>query len=469
MDKSSHRVLRRDLTQGSVVKKLLLFALPLIASNLIMQFYNVADSVIVGQFVGKEALAAVGASFPAMFFFNALFMGVSTGAGIAVSQYFGAKNFDELKKVVSTTFTLILIFGSVITVVGLLGSRPLLSLIGTPSNIIDDTTAYLTIIFVGTIGNMIYAIGSGILRGLGDSKWPLYFLILSSVLNIILDIIFVAVFGWNVPGVAWATIISHVISGILIVIRLNTGGYGVRFSLRSLMLDRNTTRTIIRLGLPTGIQMMTMSLGMMVIQSFANRFGSDFIAANNVIMRTDGFAILPMQAIGMAVTTFVGQNIGAGKTERAKRGINTAALIIFGIGIVMGLILWFFGVYVIRAFTPDPDVLEIGERGIKVLAFVYCFMGLDQCFGGAMRGAGAAIAPMVTGLIALLLRIPIAYFLAVVPHNYMGLFYAMAMTMILSCTMIFIYYKKGNWRNKGIAHLAPPPPPEKFAETGSGS
>jgi putative MATE family efflux protein len=312
------------------------------------------------------------------------------------------------------------------------------------------------IIFAGTIGNMLYVIGGGILRGMGDAKWPLYFLIFSSILNAILATLFVVVLGWGVAGTATATVISQFVSGILIVLRLNYGGYGVKFSFRELLLDKVSASTIIRLGLPTGIQMMTMSLGMMIIQSFANGFGADFIAANNAIMRADGFAMLPMQAIGMAVTTFVGQNIGAGLIDRANHGIRTAAFIIIGIGITMGVILFFLGVYIIHAFTSDPNVIAIGKSGIQVIAFVYCFIGLDQCFGGAMRGAGAAIAPMVTGLSAQFLRIPVAYFLAVIPGNYMGLFYSMAITSVVSVTMIFIYYKRGTWRNKAVVRPMAP-------------
>jgi Na+-driven multidrug efflux pump len=246
------------------------------------------------------------------------------------------------------------------------------------------------------------------------------------------------------------------VSAVLIIIRLNTGDYGVKFSLKNLTIDKPSAKTIIRLGLPTGIQMMTMSLGMMIIQSFSNGFGSDFIAANNAIMRADGFAMLPMQAIGMAVTTFVGQNIGAGMLDRAKHGIKSAAFIIIGIGVTMGVILWFLGVYIIQAFTSDPNVIGIGKSGIQVIAFVYCFIGLDQCFGGAMRGAGAAIAPMVTGLTAQFLRIPIAYFLAVLPYNYMGLFYSMAITSVVSVSMIFFYYRRGTWRNKAVVRPMAP-------------
>ncbi len=450
MDKQKATDLKRDLTQGSVLKKLLGFSIPLVISYFVMQLYNVADSIIVGQFVGPDALAAVGAGFPVMMFFNGLYMGISTGATVVISQLYGAKASEGLKKASSTTFTLTLVIGAVITIVGMLLTRPFLSLLGTPANIIDDSVAYLTIIFAGTLGNLVYSIGSGVLRGLGDSKWPLYFLVFSSILNITFDLLFVVAFNWGVPGVAAATLIAQLISGAFVYYRINRGSYGLRFNFRELGVHWDTARTILRLGLPTGIQQMAISAGSMIIQSFANRFGSTFIAANSTVMRADGFAVLPMLAIGSGITTFVGQNIGAGNLERSKKGIKISAIIIVAIGLIMGTVMWFYGSYIIRAFTDDPAVIEIGDRGIRVLAWFYCFIGIEWCFAGAMRGAGAAIAPMITTLSANLCRIPVAYFLAVRPDNYMGLFYSMAFSMVLGSSLIFIYYLKGNWRDKSV-------------------
>ncbi|MGI6577800.1 MAG: MATE family efflux transporter [Eubacteriales bacterium] len=451
MEKTSTTESKRDLTQGSVIKKLIMFALPLIASFLIMQLYNVADSIVVGNFVGPDALAAVSVSFPIMMFFNALYMGVSTGATVVISQYYGAKDEESLEKASSTTFTLTILVGVIITVLGIFLSKPILQLLKTPDNIINDSAAYLAIVFAGTLGSLVYSIGSGVLRGLGDSKWPMYFLIFSSILNVSLNLLFVIVFNMGVPGVAWATMIAHFASGVLVYYRVNRGGYGIRFNFKKMKIDWQIAKIILKLGLPSGIQSMAMSLGSMIIQSFANRFGSTFIAANNSVMRADGFAILPMMAIGSALTTFVGQNIGAGKIDRAKKGIKSSALIIIGIGVIMGAVMWFNGSYVIRAFTDDPIVLEIGERGIRTIAWFYSFIGLEFAFAGAMRGAGASVAPMVTTLSANLCRIPIAYFLAVVPNDYMGLFYSMVSSMIIGTTLIFLYYLKGNWRNKSVA------------------
>ena len=441
-------VQKGDLTEGSIVKKLTLFALPLIAGNIVMQLYNVADSVVVGNFVGSDALAAVGACFPVMMCFNALFWGLSMGAGILIAQCFGAKQQEKLQNAINTTFAITLLLGVIITVLGALFSRQVLELIKTPENILADSATYLSIIFYATIGNMIYNMGSGILRGMGDSRWPLLFLIFCSAMNVILDLVFVIYLDMGVAGVAWATLISQCSSAVLVVLRIHFGGYAARVQYKKLRIYKDSMAQILRLGLPSGIQEMCFSLGMMVVQSFANSFGSNFIAANSIIMKVDGFAVMPMMGIGAAISTFVGQNMGAGKVDRAKKGIKSAVLMVVSIGLVMGVILITVGHYFLLAFTQEEAVLEIARNGLRFLAFLYTVMGIGAVMGGAMRGAGAAIAPMVTSLLGLVARIPVAYFVAVVPHNYMGIFYAMAAAMIVNATLISYYYFKGNWKDK---------------------
>ena len=256
---------RGDLTTGSIPKKLLMFSLPMIAGNLISQLYNVVDSIVVGNFVGSDALAAVSASFPIMMLFNAMFWGIAVGSGIVISQNFGAKRYDVLNKAVNTSFALVYISGIIITILGTAFSGPLLRLLGTPENIINDSTIYLAIIFAGTLGKMAYNIGGGILRGMGDSRWPLVFLSVSAVLNIILDLIFVVVFKWGVAGVAIATIIAHIVSGALVHMRINSGVYPVHVSLKSMRIEKDLAATIIRLGIPAAIQNVAMSLGSVII------------------------------------------------------------------------------------------------------------------------------------------------------------------------------------------------------------
>ncbi len=451
MNPARPRDSRGDLTEGPIAKKLLIFSLPMIVGNLISQLYNVVDSIVVGNFVGSDALAAVSASFPIMMLFNAMFWGVAVGAGIVIAQNFGAKRYDVLNKAVNTAFGLVYASGLIITIIGVLFSGPLLRLLGTPENIIGDSTVYLAIIFAGTLGNMAYNIGGGILRGMGDSRWPLVFLTVSAVLNIVLDLLFVVVFHWGVAGVAIATIISHIVSGALVHIRINSGVYPVHVSLKSMLqIDKPLSATIIRLGVPAAIQNVAMSLGSVIIQSFANRFGSNYIAANSIVQKVDGFAIVPMMAFGMALSTFVGQNVGAGRHDRAKEGIHVAMTTITGFGLILGVFLWFFGHPLMRAFTDNQTVLDIGFVGIRILAFFYFIMGMNQNLAGAMRGAGASVAPMVTSIAGSLVRIPVAYFIAVVPHNMYGLFWSMVASILVQFVLLYSYFHSGHWKNFSV-------------------
>jgi len=449
-DNTQAHHLRGDLTEGNITKKLLIFSIPMIVGNLISQLYNVVDTIVVGNFVGSDAVAAVSASFPIMMLFNALFFGVSIGAGIVVAQNYGAKRLDIVNKTVNTAFVLVYIVGVIITIGGLALARPMLELLGTPTNIIGDSTTYLAIIFAGSLGNMAYYIGGGILRGMGDSRYPLIFLSVSAALNIILDLLFVIAFHWGVAGVAIATIISHFVSGALVHIRVNSGVYPVHVSLKSMRIDKPLTATILRLGIPSAIQNVAMSLGSVVIQSFANRFGSNYIAANAIVQKVDGFVIIPMMSFGMALSTFVGQNVGAGKIERARDAINTALRLIVVFGLILGVVLWFFGGNVMRIFTDNQTVLSVAGQGIRILAFFYFIMGLNQNLSGAMRGAGASYAPMAVSIIGNFLRIPVAYFIAVRPENQYGLFWAMVFSIIIQFILLFSYYRTGHWKTQGI-------------------
>ena len=469
---------RTDLTKGPIVKKLLVFAMPIIAGNIIMQFYNVADSIIVGQFVGSDALAAVTVSFPIMMLFNALFMGLSMGANIIIAQYKGAGDNEAMERSVNTTFSLCIAVGAVVTVFGMLISRPLLVFLGTPENILRDSSVYLVIIFAGTIGNTIYMLSNGLTRGIGDSRWPLYSLIMASVMNVILDLVFVIVFGWGIAGVAIATVISQFFSGIVLVLRFVRGKYGFKLSLSNMKkINGQIVTLIFRLGIPASVQNVAMSLGAVIIQSFANNFGSDYIASNGIIMRVDGFIIMPMFGVGMAVTTFVGQNIGAGNVERAKKGTYKALQMTIGICLALGVILYFFGIYLMRAFTDNVQVLDMGLNGLRFLAFFYVCIGINLCVGGAVRGAGEANMPALAAIISNLIRIPFAYWLAVMPlnnaiagavssgafatrelaklagvgiDNYMGLFYSMGISMSCGAIMMVLYFRFGKWQTKGI-------------------
>ncbi|MCL2057804.1 MAG: MATE family efflux transporter [Oscillospiraceae bacterium] len=439
-----------DLTEGPVVKKILLFALPIMASNLLLQLYNAVDSIVIGQYAGAEALAAVGVSNPVMMLFNAIFMGFSVGASIVISQSFGAKNIERLRRSINTTLSLAFMVGTAITVFGVVFCRPLLRIMNVPGDVIDNASTYLTIIFIGTLGNVFFNYGGGILRGMGDSRWPLIALSISCILNIVLDVWFVFGLGWGIAGVAWATIIGQTLSGLVLAVRINRIGYG-KISLNEMLHpDPGLIKTIVRLGLPSALQQMAMSLSGVISLSFTNRFGAIFIASNTVVMRMDGFVIMPMFGLSMSATTFVGQNIGAGKIDRVKNGINKVLMMVAALSITMGVVMYFWGYMFAWAFTSEPGVIAIAKQGIQIICFVYIFMGTDFTLGGAMRGAGVAFVPMFTSITGNVIRILLVYFLAIVPHNYLGVFYAMASSMVISCVIIFTYYRLGNWRNKGV-------------------
>ena len=473
----------RDLTQGSILKKLVLFALPMMLGNLFQQFYNVVDSWVVGNYAanGTACLAAVNASFPIMMFFNSIYIGISMGATIILSQYKGAKDYKQLEKGMTTTFMLSIWCGIIITVIGLLTARLILEALGTPEAILDSATVYLRIIFAGTLGNILYNGMNGMLRGLGDAKFPMYALLFAAVLNIALDMLFVIAFHWDVAGVAWATIISHLISGLLLVWKQNTGVYGAKVDFRNLRMEKEMLKLILKLGLPAAIQNAAFSVGNMIIQSFSNRFGVNYIAANAIIMKADGFAVLPMIGLQMAATSYVGQNIGAGNIKRTNKGIGVACGLGVIISIIIGALLLLFGKNLMAAFNVHDQALQMGIRGLNFIAYFYIFMALQNIIGGSLRGAGASAAAAISVIVATVLRIPLGYFLAIRPLNaacqaaveagqyataklaeaagvgiehYFGLIQTWGFGMALSLIVMLPYFFFGNWRSKGITNQA---------------
>jgi putative MATE family efflux protein len=313
---------------------------------------------------------------------------------------------------------------------------------------------------------------------MGDSRWPLYAMIIATILNIIFDTLFSIVLGWGVAGVAWATLGAQFISGIILLARINTGIYGARITIAQILKpDGFAASNIARLGMPSGIQGIAMSLGGLVIMSFANNFGADFVTANAVMQRVDGFAIMPIMGLGMATTTFSGQNIGAGNIERTRKGIYIALSTILSLAVVMGVVMWFTGPTIMRIFNVSDHVLEIGLKGIRWVCFFYAFMGMEQCVAGAVRGAGAAMMPLINSFIAQAGRLTFTYVFAIVPLNaaiqaaveagkyvsfeqakaagvgldgYMGIFYAMSAGMVAGAILNLLYFRFGNWQSKGI-------------------
>jgi len=385
----------RDMTEGSIIKQILVFSLPLMFGNVFQMLYNTVDSIVVGNYVSTQALAAVGSTTMItnmlVFFFN----GFSVGAGVIISRFFGAKETARLHKAIETTMAATFIFCIVLTIAGVLGVKPMLKFMATPDDVFADATTYLTIYFLGFSGLLIYNMGSGILRAVGDTIRPLYFLILTSIMNIVLDLFFVKGLHTGIEGVAYATIISQFVSAILIMVLLLRSKDVYRLSLRDLCLDREILKLIFMVGLPTGIQSVITAFSNIFVQSYINFFGSSCMAGWSSYNKLDSFIMLPMSSIAMAATTFVSQNIGAGKVKRADDGTRIS----IGLGVlvtaVIALFLYIFARPAIRLFSAEEAVIEYGSLFIHANVFFLIFNCVNHTLAGALRGRGDSKGPMV--------------------------------------------------------------------------
>jgi len=437
---------KTDLTTGPIFRTLLVFAMPILLGSIITQLYNVADSIVVGRFKGTEALAAVSAATPVMSIINLFMIGLSSGSNVVIAQHAGSGDTDVLQKSVETISCLTLLCSAFITVFGLVICRPLLRLLGTPEEILADSVKYLVVIFLGTTGNLVYQMGSGALRGMGDSKWPFYFLVLCSFLNIGFDLIAVIVLDMGVFGVAIATAVAQLISGIGIIYRMNHGGYPVRVGIKRIALDRQECSRILNIGLPAAIQNIGNSLAALFVQSSVNVFGSTFISANSIVSKIENIIYIPFMALATALATFVGQNMGRFRMERIRKGINYSIISLCGLGVFLCL-----GLIALRnvfpyIFTEDELVAEYASAGLFIMSFSCLFCGADRVLVHAMRGAGKSIVPMITAQFGAFSRIPLAYFLGARTGNYRGIFYAMLIATFLRCAAIVGYYYLGGWK-----------------------
>jgi len=448
----------KDLTQGTPWKRILEFTIPMLIGNVVQQFYNTADSIIVGRYIGDNALAAVGSAFPILNLLLVLFVGISVGAGIIVSQYFGAKDRIQLSKAIGTSITLTALASLIIMIVGPLVTKPLLMLLNTPPSIIDWCADYLNIFFLGIAGFTFYNILAGILRGLGDSASALLFLFISTVLNVVLDIWFVAGFDMGVAGVALATVIAQGISAILCLLKLMRIKDSFELNWSMLKLNKELSLKLIKLGLPSGLTQAIFSMAMIVVQSLTNSFGELVIACNVIVMRVDGFAMMPNFSFGSALTTFTGQNIGGQRLDRVEEGALTGTKIAVATATVITIFILLFGRYLINIFTDTAELVDLSMRMMRILAFGYIAMAVTQCLSGVMRGAGDTITPMWISLFTTVaLRIPIAYGIAYVTRSELyptgrpeSIFISLLISWTLGALITFVYYRKGKWRKLDI-------------------
>lgn len=447
-----------DMTTGKPWEKILTFTAPMIIGNIAQQLYSTVDSVIVGQYVGDNAIAAIGASGPILNLLLVLFMGISVGAGVMVSQYFGAKDREELSRTIGNCISLNAIASIIIMVLGALLARPLLVLLDTPESILDWSTSYLVILCIGIAGSSYYNILCGVLRGLGDSISALVYLLVATVLNIVLDLLFVAQFNMGVAGVAWATIIAQAVSAILCVFKLRRMSDIFDFKLRYMKISAVHTGHIIRLGIPSGLTQAIFSMAMIVVQSLTNSFGETLIAASVIIMRVDGFAMMPNFSFGNAMTTYAGQNVGARKFDRLEQGSKQGTLLAVGTATAITGIILLFGKFLMGIFTDTKELVNLSYEMMCLVAVGYIAVAVTQSLSGVMRGAGDTTTPMWISMITTIaIRIPVAYgiaYLTRTPENPNGSYYCLYISLLVSWVMgaliTTFFYLRGNWKKKAL-------------------
>ncbi len=435
-----------DMTRGVIWKAMVSFAVPIFLGQLFQQLYNTADSVIVGQFVGKDALAAVASSGNLIFMMTGFFIGLFVGAGVIISRYFGAKDYKKVETAVHTDVAFACLCGIFLTVVGVIFTPKILILMRTPENVLPVSTLYFRIYFWGSFSNIMYNALMGILNAVGNSKTPLYYLIVSSVTNVILDLIFVGVFNFGVAGAAVATVISQTISAILCFIKLLKSNGPEKICVRQIKIDGSMLKKILGQGIPSGIQNSIISIANVVVQSNINSFGSDVMAGCGSYSKTEGFIFLPINSLTMAITTFIGQNIGAGEYERAKRGARFGILSTMASAELLGIMLYKFCPYIIRIFNDDPAVVDIGVAEARTMALFYFALAFGHGVAAVLRGAGRAKVPMYTMLVCwciirvIYVTVALRFFPVI-----NTVFWAYPITWLLSCTVFFIYYIKVDW------------------------
>ena len=441
------------MTEGSIVKQVILFSLPLMLGNVFQMLYNTVDSIVVGNFVGKEALAAVGSTTMIVNMLVMFFNGFSVGAGVVIGHNFGARDMKKLHTAVETTMMMTFIACILFTAIGFFGVKPMLHFMDTPEDVFDDAVTYLSIYFLGLSGLLIYNMGAGILRAVGDSTRPLLFLILTSVLNTVLDLVFVIWLKMGIAGVAIATIISQALSAALILVLLTRSKEIYRLSWKDLRIDPATLRQIFSVGLPAGIQSVITAFSNIFVQSYVNYFGSAVMAGWSSYNKLDSFIMLPMQSMAMAATTFVSQNIGAGKEERARRGTFTTILMSLTITGSVAVILLLFARPAVRLFSKDTDVIDAGALFIHANTLFLLFNCVNHVLASALRGRGDSRGPMIIMLTAFvgirqLYLFLVTHFIANTPLL-VGLGYPVGWTSCFIIELSYYYLKYYRKRGKG--------------------
>lgn len=438
-----------DMTCGSIARHLIVFSLPMLIGNIFQQLYNTVDSIVVGNYVSKQALAAVGCTTPVINTLIGIFSGLAAGAGVVISQYYGAKDDDKLYDSVQTTISLTLIMSVLITLLGVWLTPGMLRLMGTPEDVFVEAAEYLRIYFWGASGLLLYNIGSGILRAVGDSTRPLYFLIFSALTNTIMDVVFVKYLHWGIAGAAYATIAAQFMSAILVMFMLMRSTAAYRVDIAHLRLTGHTLQRICAIGLPSSVQMGITAFANIFTLSYINHFDSSCVAGWTVSSRVDSFAMLPMSAISMALTTFVGQNLGAGNYKRMKSGTNYSLIMGFVIMIAVLSPIVIFAPQIASLFNKDPEVVRFGTFFLRLVSPFYLAHSVTQVYSGVLRGAGDSRSAMFIMLGSFVVFRQIYLFLA---YRFIGTVTAIGLGYPLGwvvCSVIFvIYYYRSGWMDR---------------------
>lgn len=440
---------QRSMTNGVIWKEIILFSIPLLIGNLFQQLYNTVDSLVVGNYVGENALAAVGASNPLSNLIIGFFMGISAGAGILVSRYFGARKETDLSETIHTFLSFAFIAGIFLTFFGLFMSPILLQWLGTPVEIFNEASVYLRIYFLGVLGLVIYNAGSGILSAIGDSKHPLIYLIVASVINVVLDLVFVIVFKMGIEGVAYATLIAQVVSAILVIHHLMRVEdlYKVQFD--KLRINMTKLSEIVRLGVPSAIQSTVVSFSNVMVQSYINGFGASAVAGFTAADKFNAIMGLPTNTFSLTITTFTGQNLGANRKDRVKEGIKVTMFMTIVVLVLLGIPTFLAAPQLISIFSKEANVIEYGVRMLRIMLPFYPILAVTFILSGALRGAGSTLVPMVIMVFSFTVLRQVFLFVGMkISYSIDWVYWSYSVTWFASGVLSLLYYRYTDWLSK---------------------
>ena len=437
-----------DLTEGKVWKVIVRFALPLLVGNLLQQFYNITDSIIVGQFLGKEALAAVSASFFIYYFIISLVIGVGSGTTVVISQLFGAKQYQKVQLAFSSFFIFMLVGGIILSIAGIIFAEPVFRLTNTPEEVIPQAVAYFRIYIGGTFLFVTFNSIISILRGVGESVRPMLFILITTVLNIAFDLLFILVFKWGIEGAARATVVSQGIGMCIALAYVNNTHPLLSIKKQDMLFDWKLFKESLEIGLPTSVQQCAIALGLIALLGIVNSFGTNTLTAYGAAGKIDTIITQAILTLSGALAAFCGQNIGAGRLDRVKKGVQFTMYTNIALGLLTFAAVYLFGNEMMRIFTKDIDVVAIGKEYLLIIGGFFIVHGALNVYNGALRGAGDTLFPMITSLVCLwLIRIPLAYYLSSwLGRN--GIWWAIGISITIGLIVTFVYYKIGFWKRR---------------------